>query len=713
MDSVGAPKSAVKNFLRTCWQWLKAQFSPALTFFLAFLFVATFVWVVFAAIVWPAQNARFFRQVLLVDKNRILEVWGPSILPAEETAAKIEFALHQTDISNKLFTITVTLPDEIIHSEEDNTFTRQVELHFSGTLADETQTLTLVNARTISGLVILKSKILLNGQVAGEEVALEESIDLGVEPTWRAVLRRYGGGGSEVPLFPLATLFISVAGWLYQETRRKREEEEKQEEKNRQSAQETWQRFREEIRSEQIERAAITLTSLEQGNLRPYLQENDVHVAQQILAMAAGNFEQVSGKNFLENWLEEAAAALAYATEHNPTNRQALESLLRQFPKDKLQNEGLRKRLETAQSVLGVREPLQGWDWPPPPPEVKLPPPGTVIAGIERNPFPFDTAEDEEMFLFAQGRPLFWAEHPLHVTLKTLQGVLLVQGEKGSGKTALALALGKYSLPDRRVFCCYLAGAPDPAAIRSALANRLLAFVEHLPSFLAFLGEEQRRLLACTLLSELPREILLARLENASEFRHWKWLERAPSDEIRSIWKAETTAHLRLLRQAVTGQSPVSFAETQWWLALQSCLRSLGFEREIYIVLDADDKFSWAWCEEMILPRRHHWADLGIHPIIFSSPLPARQIKEKSGLRTFELRWEEEHLKAMMKWRWDSLYHPKPLESLFSGQGLNTLLQLANSSPRRLIRLWDAVLSDKKNLPISKEDVQKAAERLQ
>jgi hypothetical protein len=706
--------------LKRLWSWAKAQFSPALTAFLATLFVATFVWVLFAAVIWPVQNAHRFRLAYRIDETRTLEIWGPSILPAEETGAEIEFTLHQTDISNTQFVLTVTLPAEIIlSSENDNAFAHQVELHFTGALADETQTLSLVNARTVAGLGILEREILLKGQAAEEEAVLEESIPLGVEPTGRAVLRRYGGGGSEVPLFPLVTLFISVAGWVYQEIRRRkeeedkrREEEEKQEEKARQEAASTLSRLRQEIKSGQIEQAAQTLEALRQSKMEDYLEKRDLRMVAQLLALAKGNFEGIEIQSSAENWLEEAAAALAYAAENNPTSRLQWEALLRKFPVEKLREE-LRSRLETARTVLGANTPLQGWEWPPSPVKVEIPSFNTPLADLKKNPFPFPAAEDEQGLLFAQETAWFWAEHSLFNILKNSRGAFLVQGEEGSGKSALALALGNYrrSVGDR-AFSCYLAGVPNISQIRHALAEQLLSFIEHLPSHLALLGDEQRRLLAYTLLTELSRPVVLGRIEYASQPVHQKWLNEVSAD-LKPIWEAETVTHLRLLRQAVLDIDQPSFSETQWWLALQSCLRSLGFDNSIYVVLDAGREFSWGWYEEVILPHRHVWADFGVHSITFCSPpLPARKLRNLDGLHTAELKWPASDLKKMIEHRWQNIYPLLSLRSVFAENALDTMLQRAAFNPRPFIVLWNEVFSHQKGLPISVQDIRNAAECL-
>jgi hypothetical protein len=360
--------------------------------------------------------------------------------------------------------------------------------------------------------------------------------------------------------------------------------------------------------------------------------------------------------------------------------------------------------------VLGANTPLQAWEWPPSPPDVKVPSFDTPIENFKENPFPFPAAEDEQSLLFAQEKACFWAAHPLFTVLRTARDAFLVQGEEGSGKSALALALGNYRyLVGDRAFSCYLAGAPNLSQIRFALTKRLLDFVEHLPSFLVFLSDEQRRLLAHTLLTELPRDLVLGRIEYASQ----QWLDNAPNDDIERIWEAEITTHLRLLRQAMIDLAQPSFSETQWWLALQSCLRSLGFNNSIYVVLDASKEFSWAWYEQVILPHRYVWADFGVYSITFtSSALPLRKLSQRDGLRTAELKWSASDLKKMIEHRWQNLYLLPLLRNVLDEDVLDTMLAYAALNPRRFIVLWNEIFSHQTNLPISVQDVRNAAERL-
>lgn len=79
----------VRRFFLETWGNIKAGFSTALIVFSGLLFFATFTWVVFAAVVWPAENAKYFRIPLTIDENHSLEVWGPTIIPGDQPFVEI------------------------------------------------------------------------------------------------------------------------------------------------------------------------------------------------------------------------------------------------------------------------------------------------------------------------------------------------------------------------------------------------------------------------------------------------------------------------------------------------------------------------------------------------------------------------------------------------------------------------------------------------
>lgn len=704
--------------LRKLSNVIKSGFSKFIIGFSWVLFLATFIWVVFAAIVWPAQNAKHFRSLYPLDDNYSLEVWGPTIVPGESSVVEIRFTLHQKAISNTPLLLSMTIPQEyILESPANNQYTHNVELNFNGNFTDETQTIQIANAQIISGLKIAEREIPVYLGKDKDEDNIAGEISIGVEPTLRAALRQYGGGGNEIPLFPLTTLFISVAGLVYREFQQRKLDEEKKEEKLQALAKAHLEKLRQALKNGEMDLASQVLHEISRTAIKQYSDETQLHIAQRLINVAFGNIGNVVSEPFPANWLDEAAAALLYAVVHHPSDRQRLDSMLREFPLTRVAKDDTRTKLETAKSVMGVKTPVQDRE-PLYPPSFPLPKYSNPIAGLGENPFPCEKAEDDIPFLFAQSNATFWSDHPLLKTLKTAHGATLVSGEAGSGKTAFALALGEYRYvaDERTVFSCYFSGTPRAEEIRNALAGRLLSFIERQPTFLVLLNDEQRNLLAQTLVAELGKDNVSGRLGYISNPARWvEWLNKAGDDSTkRNIWKAETLSHLKLLQDCVVATTPHALTEHQWLIAFMTCIYSLEFEKSAYIIIDTGDEFAWDWYNETIKLHQHKWKDVNLHTITFYPPqkhLPMN--RGNDWLKMLDLKWTKEQLLAIAQWRWESAYERPPFASIFDTNALELLLELSEQNPRCFIRLWNAIFRDRPEIPIKESAVRKAKEQTQ
>jgi len=366
---------------------------------------------------------------------------------------------------------------------------------------------------------------------------------------------------------------------------------------------------------------------------------------------------------------------------------------------------------------MGIKTPVQDREALYPP-SIHLPKYNHLIEGLGENPFPCEIAEDDTPFLFAQSNAFFWSDHPLLKALKTARGATLVSGDAGSGKTAFALALGEYRYVanERAVFSCYFSGTPRAEEIRNALAGRLLSFIERLPTFLVLLNDEQRNLLAQTLIAELGKDNVSGKLGYVSNPARWvEWLNKAGDDSTkRNIWKAETHTHLKLLQDCVATATPHAFTEYQWLIAFMTCIHSLEFEKSAYIVIDTGNEFAWDWYNEAIIPQQHQWKDVNLHTITFLPPQKhSKGKRENDWLRILELKWTEEQLLDMAKWRWESAYERPPFASIFDTNALELLLELSEQNPRCFIRLWNALFQNSPEIPIKESVVRKAKEQTQ
>lgn len=708
------PDKEFENQLQTIRKKMEAGFSMFLLWFSATMFIATIFWVIFAAIVWPTQNDQFERYIIDVEGNRYLEVWSPLVVPGDKEFSEIQFTLHQKNTIPLAVTVGIVMPNQfMIFSTESERMPQTTIIQFSKKIPEETQSIRIANAGITDGLFNNTQKIQV---VQFPQNRRLKSFPLAAEGTLRAVLLRYGSnGGNQIPFFPLATLFISVAGFMYQEHERRRQEVEKRSQEQKNTAQASLQSLRKAFEDGQINTAKQLLDELPQ-DIKKHLKDSDVQIARQLVDLGASDFENIPS-TFPLDWLKEVAGVLRFAAENNPINRSKLETILREFPLDKLDDKDIRTALDSIKNVVGSQFPIQDREsnYTDKVSLVKFNPP---LKSFSDNPFPFENAEDDLPHLFAESKAMFWRDHPLAGILKSARGTNLVTSEAGSGKTALARALGNYRhvFDQKDVFTCHLRGMPSMNEIQHTLAMRLLDFVERLPSFLILLGDEQRLLLAQTLAFELGRQNVAGRLERASNPVLWTWLNKAGDDEVkRKVWRAETSTHLRMLVDAVRASSPLLFDDRQWVFAFMNCVRSLDFDKNAYLVIDTMERFNSGWYEDAILANQHRWTELNLHTITFRLPGKTRKEKQTIGeSKHFELHWDDKQLQDMANWRWGSIYEKKlgSLAVIFLPNAFEMLIKASKNNPRCFIRLWNALVKFTQKMPFNLKDIEQIKEKI-
>ena len=177
---------------------------------------------------------------------------------------------------------------------------------------------------------------------------------------------------------------------------------------------------------------------------------------------------------------------------------------------------------------------------------------GTIAARIysdsdrdRYNPFPKDRAEDEQPFMFAQGRRVFWADHSICKDLESTSDAAVIWGAPGSGKTACALALGEYSL-EEKVFACYLDGMPRLDEIQTTFTGQLVQFIQHNPAWLA-MGRDERSLLAKVCRQYRDKHLVLAELDFVPG-QYGTWLQTAKNETQKNIWREYAWTELRMFK---------------------------------------------------------------------------------------------------------------------------------------------------------------------
>jgi len=689
------------------------------------LFALTAFWVAFATLIWPIENAEFFRQRIQIDQRRYIEVWGPTIIPDDKEFAEIQFTLHQDNIIPMPVSVELSVPRQFaIVPSASGQGAQSAIIKFDQRLLEETQTFRIANAHIVHGMEVETQKIYVV-QISETKRGLG-SFRLGAEGSWRARLRNYGGSGGQMPLFPLTTLFLSVAIFVFQEMgrrRKEREDKEKEEKKEaedavtkqREKAEAVLRNIRKDLQKMQIGAAQAIIKEMQQDGSRQHI-EKDLRIAQGLAAMAFGEMDNLPFAFPPDQWMNETASVLLYLAEHNPKDRNKLEKILRGFPLNQVEDSDIRRRLESAKNIVSeTRTPVQQREmrFPPKSAFLKFDPP---IKHFDHNPFPVETAEEDECFLFAKENASFWSDHPLTKDLESARGATLVHGKAGVGKTAFAQALGSYQsiLGNPSTFSCFLQGTPTLDEICESLARRLLDFIERLPSFLILLNEEQRNLLGQTLIAKLDQGTVIGRLGLASDTSKWKWLnDPGSSEEKRKIWKAEASIHLRMLLDSVAASASHITSDRQWMLAFTTCLRSLEFESAAYIAIDAGENFDWDWHKETILDHRYYWKDLDLHSITFCPSSKVRNARRQIGaVKSFELKWDEAQLEKWARWRWESVYGTRRNEGvLFDPVPLQALLEASRNNPRCFIRLWNTLARSKQNLKFTTTDIHLAKEQ--
>lgn len=679
------------------------------------LALVALLWTIFAAVIWPIENARNLRAAFNLENGCILEVWGPAIIPLE-TPVDLYFALrqHQQNVSCEPVTLQVEIPEDlVILSPSPNPLARQVVLVFNGSNPKRTQTIQVANAKQRSGLVTASLSIKLNqkqdkemGQEQSEEIG---TIDIQVEQTWRGVLRKAGGGGDSIPLGPLITVITSVWTLLNQYLQAAKEKEKERA----QQANERMGKMQQALKERNLETTEKNLMQIEQQGLEAYLEAGDLTLVRRLIQLAKGSISPLSFEGLSQEWLEVAAGAILYAARYNLTDRQGLEELMRSFPADKLKDTSLKEEWMAVSNNIGVEIPSQAREWPRPtlrqwPAFVS--PPG---AGIEYNPFSHDRAEKEEAYLFAHPKGLFWSDHPTFQRLNERRSAWIV-GEPGSGKTALALAIGKYLLSNdvfaEKGFGYYFRYLPTVTEIRHALTGRLLDAILQAPSYLPS-GEEQHCLLAEVLLTALSAGLILGRIEQTVLNSNWSWLEKTQDKTQRAIWRAEACSRLRLLAESVRKCNPLS-QDALWPGAWSTAIHFLGFEICTRLAFDLDAP-PLLKQESDTLDTLARWTEYGIHTLVFS--LPDKRLGQALAGWTshLDLTWNETDMGKMAKWRWEQVYPERKFETLFENSDAEIFFfQRAQGNPARLIRLWNRLFTDQIQLPLSQKQIESAARDL-
>lgn len=466
-----------------------------------------------------------------------------------------------------------------------------------------------------------------------------------------------------------------------------------------------------------IKSARESYSGLAEPDLKNTIDSSELTKLNSLFALARGEWQDIEIDRQEPFWLEAKAGAMIYGATNRPSNPAAFREGLQKLPVEYLPA-GLQNAWTTA---LGANA-VQGRDWPilpQRPPEALMALDelkGSLVECLNNlNPFPREYAEDDlEMGLLYHGaNGCFAPNHPLYAQLKKGFRHTLVFGNSGVGKTALALALGRY-LTDQDVFACYRNDMPQPGEIYGQLTRSLLEFICLNPTWLSRLQDPDRRLVAQLLAQVVGKQVAIARLAKSRQ-ESASWLKNTLSENRELTQKAGET-NLRGLEQEVKEQT-VDAPWTELYLleALRQSTHSLGFPRMRCVIDLALPIQTWSskeieqknldwltrewlsWYDKTIQPRLHIWENYLLTLILFV-PRPTNMDLngQHLGIAVTELAWDEDTFSHMIGYSSRQMERAfsnlNPLISAFSGAALQDLLGASQNNPRCFIRLWNRIL---------------------
>ncbi len=568
-----------------------------------------------------------------------------------------------------------------------------------------------------------------------------------IETTDRANLRRFADKYSFIAILPF---LLSVLGFIYRAYTERHN-------KHQRDAEQALEGFKSAMAKGEIEITRKHYADLER--LEKYLTMEDRNRSKRINDFSQRSIPatDIRPEEFT-TWTDAWAGALICAAPPNtlpasgsqngkaikgpPENTEAQQQefgtqeyfrLVRLFPSDQLAV-STEERFRNFKRA-GLRMPKeQGLEWPPraKPPEPSAgktsAKPGT-IAHIDL--FPHSTADhlEEQAYLFST-TDRFWREHPVYIDIQQGTKSLLIHGQPGTGRTALAFAVTKYAPQDKSVLGILHKGVPTPISIRRLLIQEILRFIELRASRLMLLGSEDRELLASLLSSSLDKEHLLAYLatlianlgEDKDEVEKAGKGEQADTEEqadtkeqvgteeqtgtkeqtgndpknAAHVLKQHAQTELRLLRASIEKRNvgPIISNEL-WFLSLCHCAKLVGFERiRIAVDMTAPKPLTHAQQGHLneILQASQNDYSIPIQIILIVDE-SQKDLSETLSVDRRELSWSPidgtDHLLSMSKHR----TREAGLEDLISVYltALGELVHAAQGNPKRLAQLWQRI----------------------
>lgn len=686
---------------------------------------------------WARESVESERDFVDLGQGTGMYVEYPGILHADDEPRNLTFTRFNPMGLGAPLELVITLPQDIVVDAAALSAGDLVVLHMPPTTdTSQSRILQVRNARRTDGpCVITKTcfpAVLLGLAERSTAPNVKDKplppIRLNVETTWDNAFRTFltSTVGQSTPLILLATAMFSAAMILL---RRRWEEQDKQSEMEQKRKDEEEKRALEEKRvrtealisdlryalcAEEIHRAEEIVRELQSVKYAQVLDDKQLKHAIEIIRLAHSETSLENARVSDGSWDDEIAGALCYAMRQAPT---LARTAWRTFEVDYAPSDRMRERFERRRAEFNP-EPLQNLQWPPLPPsvredEVRMDGPlGKQIKQL--NPFPYDTAEADSKLLFGRACNVLF-KHPLLQEMEKQNSIQFVGGAPGTGKTAMALALGKY-METPATLSAYFPRVPTLRQAETALTRQLLEFICYHPTFLSTLSQSERNLVAQLLVFRLSRNLVLAELGNQKPPRT-AWLEHAKDGTQKQLWNDIALGQLGLLEAAVEQQAPpAALADDQWASSFLYGVHSLRLE-QVRICVDDNSATAVEAIRRDLLPHLDLFASADIGVQIFSNLPAADELNRKEKIDFTELIWEsapatpnlEEFMQERFRRFAEGFTVRTQLEALFDKDDIKPLVTAADRNPRYLIQLWNEIV--RQNPPtgvIGPADVERA-----
>ncbi len=643
-------------------------------------------------LIFPLGGEARVREALPVNSKSNIFITYPKYIYLQEKTSFIEFSFNDVETD-----LDIEIPDELIFVD----ITPQDILKSSRVLADGVGLTLSLEENSLLPDTIEKYKVSIEVQNAGQSmmtwyklllgrsypefrikkndlITKDVIIPLHVEAVFTARFRKFAKENSFLGTAPLLLSVIGLLGQQYIERKKRLTLQAKKRLRGFRDAIEKDATFGKR-RYKDTEDAYNALKKVEQ-----YVDIVEMRYVETIFKfLEKENYENITISQLFDIWPNTLAAVLEIAFKSIDENRKwELYRYLRIFPREKL-SPSVANRFDLLMKNVDLPN-LQGKT------DNYFELPFPQVGGDERDFFYFypDADDKEEQRCLFSSKEMFWRGHHLYrdVLQSTSTVPWIIWGERGAGKTALALALTRHNIGNPDTLGCYLAQTLSIVNVRASLALRLLKMVCFRTTYLIKLERNEFNLLAEILVKALNRSYVLAKLNNPDDMQ----FDSAPSEEAKLVWKKQALVGTRLLSGDVEEVKENTILSPDNWLrGFEYIIQRLGLT-SVFVAIDLKTKQGNEHFSKNYLELISWLYGPGTIPVRVVITLPTSEkekisIPKNSRLIEENLIWTTDELKEMFIHR---AVQNGNLEEFVNTPALDKLISFAKENPMELARSW-------------------------